>query len=72
MRFPAFAHGSAAAHKLDSTPQQDRINLISGDDQTSSQRPAFIPPRKPSKQPGPSHFEWCRGFRELKLDPVVP
>src|SRR5436309_16108420 len=30
MRFPHLAHRSAAAHKLHSTPQQDRINLISG------------------------------------------
>jgi hypothetical protein len=31
----------AAAHKLHSTPQQDRMNLISGNDQTSSRLPAF-------------------------------
>ena len=30
MRFPHLAHRSAAAHKLHSTPQQDRMNLISG------------------------------------------
>jgi len=30
MRFPRLAHRSAAAHKLHSTPQQDRMNLISG------------------------------------------
>src|ERR1700740_1669612 len=30
MRFPHLAHRSAAAHKLHSTPQQDRLNLISG------------------------------------------
>jgi hypothetical protein len=30
MRFPRLAHRSAAAHKLHSTPQQDRLNLISG------------------------------------------
>jgi hypothetical protein len=41
MRFPHLAHRSAAAHKLHSTPQQDRINLISGNDQTSSRLPAF-------------------------------
>src|SRR5580692_9771026 len=41
MRFPRLAHRSAAAHKLHSTPQQDRINLISGKDETSSRLPAF-------------------------------
>ena len=41
MRFPHLAHRSAAAHKLHSTPQQDRINLISGNHQTSSRLPAF-------------------------------
>ena len=30
MRFPRLAHRSTAAHKLHSTPQQDRMNLISG------------------------------------------
>jgi len=40
MRFPHLAHRSAAAHKLHSTPQQDRINF-SGNDQTSSRLPAF-------------------------------
>jgi hypothetical protein len=30
MRFPHLAHRSAAAHKLHSTPQQDKMNLISG------------------------------------------
>ena len=30
LRFPHLAHRSAAAHKLHSTPQQDRMNLISG------------------------------------------
>src|SRR5689334_3621563 len=30
MRFPHLAHRSAADHKLHSTPQQDRMNLISG------------------------------------------
>jgi hypothetical protein len=30
MRFPHLAHRSAAAHKLHSTPQQGRMNLISG------------------------------------------
>jgi putative transposase len=41
MRFPHLAHRSAAAHKLHSTPQQDGINLISGNHQTSSRLPAF-------------------------------
>src|SRR5690348_15222881 len=41
MRFPRLAHRSAAAHKLHSTPQQHRMNLISGNDQTSSRLPAF-------------------------------
>jgi hypothetical protein len=41
MRFPHLAHRSAAAHKLHSTPQQDGMNLISGNDQTSSRLPAF-------------------------------
>src|SRR5215472_8645203 len=40
-RFPRLAHRSAAAHKLHSTPQQDGINLISGNYQTSSRLPAF-------------------------------
>src|SRR5262249_49298424 len=35
------AHRSVAAHKLDSIPQQHRMNLISGNDQTSSRLPAF-------------------------------
>ena len=41
MRFPRLAHRSAAAHKLHSTPQQDRMNLISGNGETSSRLPAF-------------------------------
>jgi hypothetical protein len=41
MRFPRLAHRSAAAHKLHSTPQQDRLNLISGEGETSSRLPAF-------------------------------
>jgi len=41
MRFPRLAHRSAAAHKLHSTPQQDRMNLISGKGETSSRLPAF-------------------------------
>ena len=40
-RFPHLAHRSAAAHKLHSTPQQDGMNLISGNDQTSSRLPAL-------------------------------
>jgi hypothetical protein len=38
MRFPRLAHRSAAAHKLHSTPQQHRMNLISGNGETSSRR----------------------------------
>src|ERR1700756_3397322 len=41
MRFPRLAHRSAAAHKLHSTPQQGRMNLISGKGETSSRLPAF-------------------------------
>jgi hypothetical protein len=41
MRFPRLAHRSAAAHQLHSTPQQDRMNLISGKGETSSRLPAF-------------------------------
>ena len=41
MRFPRLAHRSAAAHKLHSTPQQDRMNLIPGEGKTSSRLPAF-------------------------------
>src|ERR1700722_8847292 len=41
MRSPRLAHRSAAAHKLHSTPQQDRMNLISGKGETSSRLPAF-------------------------------
>src|SRR6202007_3290079 len=40
-RFPCLAHRSAAAQKLHSTPQQDRMNLISGKGETSSRLPAF-------------------------------
>src|SRR5882762_3769263 len=56
MPFPRLAHRSAAAHKLHSTPQQHRMNLISGSSETSSRLPifSFVPPRKLSKQPGPS------------------
>ena len=39
--FPPLAHRSAAAHKLHSTPQQDRMYLISGKGETSSRLPAF-------------------------------
>ena len=41
LRFPHLAHRSAAAHKLHSTPQQDSMNLISGNGETSSRLPAF-------------------------------
>src|SRR6266550_8604306 len=57
MRFPHLAHRSAAAHKLHRTPQQHRMNLISGNRETSSRLTALAySPRKPSKQPGPSHY----------------
>ena len=56
MRFPRLAHRSAAAHKLHSTPQQDRMNLISGNCETSSRLPALdYSPRKLSRRPAPSH-----------------
>jgi len=41
MRFPHLAHRSAADHKLHSTPQQYGMNLISGNDETSSRLPVF-------------------------------
>src|SRR5712671_6252960 len=41
MPFPRLAHRSAAAHKLHSTPQQHRMNLISGSSETSSRLPIF-------------------------------
>jgi len=41
MRFPHLDHRSAADHKLHSTPQQQGMNLISGNDETSSRLPAF-------------------------------
>ena len=55
MRFPHLSHRSAAGHKLHSTPQQDRMNLISGNSETSSRLPALAySPRKLSKRPAPS------------------
>src|SRR4051794_40902581 len=42
MRFPHLAHRSAAAHKLHSTPQQHRMNLISGKGETSSRLPGLF------------------------------
>src|SRR5947209_2506940 len=54
MRFPHLAHRSAAAHKLHSTPQQDRMNLISGKGETSSRLPApfslFLPGSCPNNR----------------------
>ena len=44
LRFPHLAHRSAAAHKLHSTPQQDRMSLISGKGETSSRLPALAYP----------------------------
>src|SRR5207302_861418 len=61
-RFPHLAHRSAAAHKLHSTPQQDRINLISGNRETSSRLPALAySPRKLSRRPAPSHYVLSMG-----------
>src|SRR5262252_7538733 len=57
-RFPRLAHRSAAAHKLHSTPQQDGINLISGNHQTSSRLPAFslfLPGSCPNNRDHRSH-----------------
>jgi hypothetical protein len=58
MRFPRLAHRSEAAHKLHSTLQRDRMNLISGNLKISSRLPAFslFLPGKLSKRPGPSHL----------------
>src|SRR5947209_16898498 len=54
MRFPHLAHRSAAAQKLHSTPQQDRINLISGKGETSSRLPGpfslFLPGSCPNNR----------------------
>src|SRR5580693_1388748 len=55
MRFPRLAHRSAAAHKLHSTPQQDRMNLISGKGETSSRLPALAySSPEPVQTTGPS------------------
>jgi hypothetical protein len=54
MRFPHLAHRSAAAHKLHSTPQQDRMNLIPGKGATSSRLPGpfslFLPGSCPNNR----------------------
>src|SRR5689334_19830964 len=54
MRFPHLAHRSAAAHKLHSTPQPDRLNLISGKNETSSRLPGpfslFLPESCPNNR----------------------
>src|SRR5690242_7595644 len=64
MRFPHLAHRSAAARKLHSTPQQDRMNLISGKNETSSRLPGpfslFLPGSCPNnrnrcRKVSPSH-----------------
>src|ERR1700757_1498241 len=53
-RFPHLAQRSAAAHKLHSTPQQHRMILISGSDQTSSRLPGpfslFLPGSCPNNR----------------------
>ena len=57
-RFPHLAHRSAAAHKLHNTPQQDSMNLILGNRETSSRLSALAySPRKLSKRPAPSQTE---------------
>jgi hypothetical protein len=65
MRFPHLAHRSAAAHKLHSTPQQDRMNLISGKGETSSRLPGpfslFLPGSCPNNRNHCNHREqWPR------------
>ena len=53
MRFPHLDHRSAADHKLHSTPQQQGMNLISGNDETSSRLPAcslFLPGSCPNNR----------------------
>ena len=54
MRFPHLAHRSAAAHKLHSTPQRDRMNLISGKGETNSRLPGpfslFLPGSCPNNR----------------------
>jgi hypothetical protein len=55
---PTLPTGSAAAHKLHSTPQQDRMNLISGNGETSSRLPAFslfLPGRCPNNRNRRNH-----------------
>ena len=68
-RFPHLAHRSAAAHKLHSTPQQDRMNLISGNRETSSRLSALAySPRKLSKRPAPSQVSSGLGELGALLD----
>jgi hypothetical protein len=54
MRFPHLAHRSAAAHKLHSTRQQNRMNLISRKGETSSRLPGpfslFLPGSCPNNR----------------------
>ena len=53
MRFPRLAHRSAAAHKLHSTPQQDRMNLISGNVKPAAgYRPLAYSSPEPVQTPG--------------------
>src|SRR5207248_2965582 len=67
MRFLHLAHRSAAAHKLHSTPQQDRMNLISGKGETSSRLPAsfslFLPGSCPNNRNRCSRSIFCSGLR---------
>src|ERR1700726_5022794 len=64
MRSPRLAHRSAAAHKLHSTPQQHRMNLISGSGETSSRLPIlslFLPGSCPNNRDRRIVFEFPFG-----------
>src|SRR5207302_9704913 len=54
VRFPTLPTGRRPAHKLHSTPQQDRMNLISGKGETSSRLPGpfglFLPGSCPNNR----------------------
>src|SRR5947209_5679732 len=64
MRFPHLAHRSAAAHKLHSTPQQDRMNLISGKGETSSRLPGLFSLFLPGSCP--NNRNRCRARRRAR------
>jgi hypothetical protein len=60
---PARSLWTAAAHKLHSTPQQDRLNLISGKGETSSRLPAFslfLPGTCPNARDRRKHRLWSQ------------